>query len=160
MIQLFTSPKPKLALARICILGSDVWVRGMQLLCIRLVMSGCMGSALSDACIKLFWSCSMAATLSMAPAAPRQCPTNDLVEFMVGKSLPFRFRAIAQLATSTGSAIVELRCPLMASIWWVCMLASAMAAFMQSCTAVELGAVMEPPIRCPPQFTAPPIISA
>ena len=123
-------------------------------------ISGCTSSQLIEPWTKprLIWSTT--ATDSMPPAAPRPWPTSDFVELIHGNVSGVRPRARCQVPTSSGSAIVAVRWPLIASTRAGSTPPMASAASTQRRAPSGFGAVMLPPPRWPPQFTWPPRISA
>ena len=85
---------------------------------------------------------------------------SDFVAVIGGNVAGDRSSAVAHACTSRGSAPVAVKWPLIASTFRGGMPASSRAARTQRRTPSGLGAVMLPPARCPPQFTAPPSTSA
>src|SRR5271170_3364289 len=93
--QVLTSPKPKLAFAKTLISLFTIFV-GKLFAVIKSIISGLGSSMLILGCTNRCSICKTAATVSIEPAALRQCPIIDFNEFTNGKSAPFLFNASAQ----------------------------------------------------------------
>ena len=90
--QPFTSPKPKLTFAAIFIsLFNNIC--GIHLASMIAVISGFKSSQFLLGATKFSVSCKMVATVSILPAAERQCPVKALRELMYGKFFAERFKA-------------------------------------------------------------------